>query len=759
MQTKISKSLEGAIARTAFDTARGGIDHSLKDYLMLAMLRDEETLAYRLLSRLLQDWELYQITLRLEGALREKSSEGVTPEQFFMDYPQHLRQQFDGVAMLSTAHALIEIVDDRATTTSRVLALYRIHGGLLSDELQQLSIERGVGEDMIALPPKSDETHAPPSADASPQTFVERFGLDLTRLAREGALDPVVGREEEIERVVQILSRRRKNNPILVGEAGVGKSAIVEGLAMRIASGAVPPAIAKRRVISLDMASLVAGTKFRGEFEERIQQLVEQIAKQRDTILFIDEVHTIAGAGSTQGGLDTANMLKPALSSGQLQIVGATTLDEYRENIERDAALERRFQRVMVESPTAEQTLTILQRLAPLYATHHGVTFSDEALRACVELSERYISSRQFPDKAVDVLDETGARCSGRSGGVAAEVGVEDVAATISLMTGIPVGRLSEDMVSQLRRLETLLSSRVVGQGEAVASLSRSVRRSRVGLKDERRPIGVFLFVGPTGVGKTLLAKELSQWLTGRDEMLVRFDMSEFAASHNVSRLIGSPPGYVGYGKGGELTEAVRRHPYSVVLLDEIEKAHPDIFNTLLQLLDEGRLTDGSGRVVDFRNTIIIMTSNVGSRSAAQRRMLAGYATATKQASDKSLSEGEYRKALERTFAPEFLNRVDDVIIFRTLEQHDVESIVELEFGLIARRAAKLGYAIQLTEAARSHIATEGYEPKYGARSVKRLLNESVEQPLAAMIVAGELAQGASVVVDVSGAEIGLRVA
>ena len=639
----------------------------------------------------------------------------------------------------------------------------------------------------------------------------------LTRQAREGKIDPVIGRECEIERVVQILSRRKKNNPILIGEAGVGKSAIVEGLALRIAAGDVPYTIAGKRLYSLDVSSLVAGTKFRGEFEERMQQLLDELRKADDTIIFIDEIHTIVGAGSTQGSLDTANILKPALARGELQTIGATTLDEYRENIEKDSALERRFQRVLVEPTSCEETLQILRNIAPRYEAHHKVRYTDEALEACVTLTNRYITDRFFPDKAIDVLDEAGSRmhlqtarepdtlremeaalastCEERREAVRqlvyekaaaarlrelalrskldesraewqrsleshpAEIRAEHIAQVITSATGIPIERITTGELGRLRGLKDYLAGRVIGQDAAVEKVALSIQRSRAGLKDENRPIGVFLFVGPTGVGKTLLAKELSKWLFDERRGLIRIDMSEYGEKHNVSRLIGSPPGYVGYGEGGQLTEAVRRQPYAVVLFDEIEKAHPEVFNAMLQIFDEGHLTDGSGRKVDFRNTVIIMTSNVGSRAAVQRAVQVGYSTSSKTVVEQAAPQIEYRKALERTFAPEFLNRIDDIIVFRTLTLEDVERIVELELRRLLARTQRLGYKVEISAEAKRRLAVMGYEARYGVRSLKRTLLDNVEEPLSTLIIEGRVNEGAKVKILPAKAGVTLKVA
>ena len=748
MQVKISKTLEGIIARAAFNTTKAGIDHSLKDFLMLEMLREEGSLAYQLLSSRLKDWELYQVRLRIEReVLGAGRRENTGAEEFYRAFTDELCAVSGATRSVSTAHALRAIVGDRSTATSRVLEMYGITGEVVSEDIKKFAAGDDFRTEIQVHMLDFGEENKPEEKNTS--HVLDKFGVNLTQMAREGKIDPVVGREQEIERVVQILSRRKKNNPILIGEAGVGKSAIIEGLALRIAGGEVPYTIADKTLFSLDVSSLVAGTKFRGEFEERMQQLLDELRKAKDTIIFIDEIHTIVGAGSTQGSLDTANILKPALARGELQTIGATTLDEYRENIESDSALERRFQKVVVEPTTPEQTLQILRNIAPHYEQHHKVRYTEEALQACVELTGRYITDRFFPDKAIDVLDEAGSRihlqsarepaelrqmesaldevrrerreavkelvyekaASARLREIAlrsklgesrnewqrsletnpVEITAEHIQQVITSMTGIPAERISGGEMTRLQTLCQHLSQRVVGQQEAVEKISRTIRRSRAGLKDENRPIGVFLFVGPTGVGKTLLAKEVSKWLFDEQRGLIRIDMSEYSEKHNVARLIGSPPGYVGYGEGGQLTETVRRQPYAVILFDEIEKAHPEVFNTMLQIFDEGHLTDGSGRKVDFRNTIIIMTSNVGSRDVVKKSVQVGYSTVSKSATASATPRCEYRKALEQTFAPEFLNRIDDIVLFRTLELSDVERIIELELQGLFERTRRLG--------------------------------------------------------------------
>lgn len=646
-----------------------------------------------------------------------------------------------------------------------------------------------------ASQPSSGSEQAKASSSAK-QSLLEQYGFDLTRAARSGELDPVVGREAEIERMAQILSRRKKNNPILIGESGAGKSAIVEGLALRIASCAVAPSLLEKRIISLDMGSLVAGTKYRGQFEERVKSIVEELRKSPDIILFIDEIHTIVGAGGAPGSLDAANLLKPALSRGQIQCIGATTLDEYREVIEKDAALERRFQKILVQPTDYAQTLAILQGVRGRYEKYHNVHYSDEAIEACISLSQRYISDRCQPDKAIDVLDEAGARVHiGKMGntGEAAElesllepvrqekrqaaldgdfaraaqlrseerkqedavrkavesaraesdecreVTVDDVARVVSVMTNIPVYKVAQSESVRLLEMEKVLKGEVVGQDEALSKLVRAIRRNRAGLKNPDKPIGTFLFLGPTGVGKTHLAKKIAEYIFDSADNIIRIDMSEYMEKFSSSRLVGAPPGYVGYNEGGQLSEQVRRKPYSVVLLDEVEKAHPDIFNMLLQVLDEGRLTDSAGRYIDFKNTILILTSNIGSRELKDFGGGIGFAASnsdTNAGSDyarKSIID----KALSKVFNPEFLNRLDEQIYFNTLTEKDICSIIDIELRALYKRASELGYTLDIAPAAKKFIAAEGYDPKFGARPLKRAIQRFVEDPVSEAILSG----------------------
>ncbi|MCM1414291.1 MAG: ATP-dependent Clp protease ATP-binding subunit [Bacteroides sp.] len=632
---------------------------------------------------------------------------------------------------------------------------------------------------------------------------LDKFGNDITRAAEDGRLDPVVGREQEIERLAQILSRRKKNNPVLIGEPGVGKSAIVEGLALRIVQRKVSRILFNKRVVSLDMASLVAGTKYRGQFEERVKAILTELAKSPDVILFIDELHTIVGAGNAAGTMDAANLLKPALARGEIQCIGATTLDEYRKNIEKDGALERRFQKVMVEPTSADETLQILNNIKDKYQDHHNVNFTDEALKACVTLTERYLSDRNFPDKAIDALDEAGSHAhitnivvpeeierlekeiteTGAAKLSAAQsqdfekaasyrdreqnlktrlaqasekweqqmqanrvtVDEDKVAEVVAMMTGVPVQRIAQAEGTRLREMTPKLKADIIGQDAAIEKVVKAIQRNRVGLKDPNKPIGTFMFLGPTGVGKTHLAKKLAEYLFDSADTLIRVDMSEYMEKFTVSRLVGAPPGYVGYEEGGQLTEKVRRKPYSVVLLDEIEKAHPDVFNLLLQVLDEGRLTDSLGRRIDFKNTLIIMTSNIGTRQLKDFGSGVGFNTRT---NEKDYSNGVIQKALNKAFAPEFLNRIDDIIMFDQLDKEAIFKIIGIELRGFLGRMEKLGYRFNITENAKEYIAAKGYDQQFGARPLKRAIQKYLEDPLAELIINSELQTGDTISVD-----------
>lgn len=648
------------------------------------------------------------------------------------------------------------------------------------------------------------QSQQPRKSGPNDTPVLNKFGYDITQAAEEGKLDPVVGRDHEIERLIQILSRRKKNNPVLIGEPGVGKSAIVEGLALRIKQRQVSRLLYDKRVISLDMAAVVAGTKYRGQFEERIKAILDELKKNKDIILFIDELHNIVGAGSSTGTMDAANLLKPALARGDLQCIGATTLDEYRKSIEKDGALERRFQKVIVEQTSPEETLQILQNIKANYENHHNVTFTDAALAACVKLTQRYVSDRSFPDKAIDALDEAGARVhmanvNAPQSLVALEekisetttlklkaaqaqqfeeaakyrdeihqmetalvkqkqdweielrnhreiVDADKIAEVVAMMTGVPVQRIAQSESARLLDMKAELQRDIVGQDEAIAKIVKAIQRNRVGLKDPNRPIGTFMFLGPTGVGKTHLAKKLAEFLFDSKDALIRVDMSEYMEKFTVSRLTGAPPGYVGYEEGGQLTEKVRRHPYSVILLDEIEKAHPDVFNMLLQVMDEGRLTDSLGRYVDFKNTIIIMTSNIGTRQLKDFGKGVGFDTGSDM---KERSRSVIQKALNKAFAPEFLNRVDDIMMFNSLEKEDLFKIIDIELRGFMKRVAELGYELTITDEAKNFIVEKGFDRQYGARPLKRAIQQYIEDDLAEMMLRAELQNSRKLKFDV----------
>jgi len=636
--------------------------------------------------------------------------------------------------------------------------------------------------------------------------MLDSFGKDLTKFASEGRLDPIVGREKELERIAQILSRRKKNNPVLIGEPGVGKSAIAEGLAIRISQGKVSRTLLHKRIISLDMASLVAGTKYRGQFEERMKGILAELEKNKDVVLFIDELHTMVGAGGASGSLDASNMFKPALACGDIQCIGATTLDEYRQYIEKDGALERRFQKIMMEPTTAEETLEILQNIKDRYEEHHLVRYTDEALQACVALSSRYITDRCLPDKAIDALDEAGSRVhitnihipqeildiekqiedlqklkneavinqqfqlaadyrdatkiaeealsrhkkewENQSNITRPDVVDEDVAEVIAMMTGVPVKRIAKNEGEKLMQMGQELEGKVIGQDDAILKIAKAIRRNRVGLKDPNKPIGTFIFLGPTGVGKTYLAKVLAEYLFDSQEAMIRLDMSEYMEKHTVSRLIGAPPGYVGYEEGGQLTEKVRRKPYSIVLLDEIEKAHHDVYNVLLQVFDDGQLTDGIGRKVDFKNTIIIMTSNIGSRELKDFGTGVGFSTAAIEANKNKMEQGVLENALKKNFAPEFLNRIDDIVYFNSLRKPEIVKIIEIELNKVLKRVANLGLEVNITDKAKEFLAEAGWDSNYGARPLKRAIQKHVEDVLAEEILLNRIEDNRQATLD-----------
>jgi len=715
--------------------------------------------------------------------------------------------------IIGTEHLLLSILRDEDNVASQILLQYEINYEVVKAEVEQHKEEfkdeapgSAAGGDE-EFPEEESFTQPKKVSDIKSKTPVlDNFGRDLTKSAEEGKLDPIVGRDKEIERVSQILSRRKKNNPILIGEPGVGKSAIAEGLALRIIQRKVSRVLFNKRVVTLDLASLVAGTKYRGQFEERMKAVMNELEKSPDVILFIDEIHTIVGAGGASGSLDASNMFKPALARGEIQCIGATTLDEYRQFIEKDGALDRRFQKVMVEPATPAETLEILTRIKEKYEEHHGVVYTPEAISACVNLTARYISDRFLPDKAIDALDEVGSRVhlinihvpqniidiedkieeikveknkvvrsqkyeeaaklrdtekhlleeldqakvawEAETKTKRFEVTEDDVAEVVAMMTGIPVQRVGQTDSQKLLGMFEAINKRVIGQEDAVRKLTKAIQRTRAGLKDPKKPIGSFIFLGPTGVGKTELAKELARFMFDTEDALIQIDMSEYMEKFAVSRLVGAPPGYVGYEEGGQLTEKVRRKPYAVILLDEIEKAHPDVFNLLLQVLDEGQLTDSLGRKVDFRNTVVIMTSNIGARQLKDFGQGVGFSTTAKADQADTHSRSVIESALKKAFAPEFLNRIDDVVVFNSLGKEEIFKIIDIELKSLFGRISDLGYQIQLTDAAKEFIAEKGYDSNFGARPLKRAIQKYLEDPIAEEILKGDLHEGDTLEID-----------
>ena len=732
-------------------------------------------------------------------------------------------------ATINTAHLLLCILRNENDPTTRLMQKMKVDYDTVKEQFKSMITQ---DEDYLDSPsadsfsessdlPEEENTSNKSSSSTkkgvkSKTPVLDNFGRDLTKFAEENKLDPVVGRSKEIERVSQILSRRKKNNPLLIGEPGVGKSAIAEGLALRIVQKKVSRILYNKRVITLDLASLVAGTKYRGQFEERMKAVMNELEKNRDIILFIDEIHTIVGAGGATGSLDASNMFKPALARGEVQCIGATTLDEYRQHIEKDGALERRFQKVIVEPTSIDETIEILQNIRERYEDHHNVRYTDEALSACVSLTNRYISDRFLPDKAIDALDEAGSRVHIINMNVPKQilelekkledvrvlknevvkkqryeeaaklrddekrlekeledaqtaweeeskqhrevVDAEQVADVVSMMSGIPVTKIATAESNKLAELPNVLKKKLIGQDAAVDKVARAIQRNRAGLKDPNKPIGSFIFLGQTGVGKTQLTKVLARELFDSEDALIRIDMSEYMEKFAISRLVGAPPGYVGYEEGGQLTEKVRRKPYAVILLDEIEKAHPDIFNMLLQVLDDGYLTDSLGRKIDFRNTIIIMTSNIGARQIKDFGQGVGFGTAAKKAQEGDHNRGVIEKALKKAFAPEFLNRIDDVVVFNALEKEDIHKIIDIELKKVIHRIEDLGYKIELSKVAKEFIAEKGFDKQYGARPLKRAIQKYIEDLLAEEIVNNRLTEGEQIVLDLEDSKEGLIV-
>lgn len=791
------------------EAERTECDNVSPEHLLLGILRQNVSKATRMMYKVQPD--LLSLKRHLEKVARERKVATV-PDRNSLELNREatrlmrlsvLEARAQHSEEVDTEHLLRAMLKDQGSPIQQLLEEHgltreNVYGDVkdgyshLDDEDES---EKSDGRfETSGSTDKDSSTLTMKKSSKSGTPVLDNFCTDLTAKARKGELDPVVGREKEMERVAQILSRRKKNNPILIGEPGVGKSAIVEGLAQRIVERKVARQLWGKRILTLDMASMVAGTKFRGQFEERVRNLLQELEANPDVIIYIDEIHTIIGAGGSQGSMDAANMLKPALARGQMQCIGATTIDEFRKTIEKDGALDRRFQKIIVAQSTAEETLQILYRLRPAYEKHHKVQYTDEALDACVRLTQRYVSDRSFPDKAIDAMDESGARMhifnipanmeidnletelrdieerknmAIKSQNYEAAADLRDelqmkseqleqlqrawveeqeqnhtlvtedtVAQVVSIMTGIPAHRIGDEENTRLRQLHKNLHDCVVGQDEAVQKVARAIQRSRVGLKDPNRPIGTFLFVGPTGVGKTYLTKRLAVEMFGSEASLIRIDMSEYGEKHTVSRMMGAPPGYVGYEEGGQLTERVRRKPYSIVLLDEIEKAHPDVFNILLQVMDEGRLTDGNGTTIDFRNTIIIMTSNSGTRQIKDFGTGIGFQNRSTDEDRKQQTRSIVEKALKKQFAPEFLNRLDDIVYFDQLSREDIRRIADIELKPLLRRIKEMGYTLELSDKTIEQIATEGYDVQYGARPLRRAIQRIIEDPICEMLLA-----------------------
>lgn len=793
------------------------------EHILLGMIRDGESKALQLLRLLNLDFEA--VKNRLEHSTLKVPVASNNEKDIILDEKSSkimrlclLEARMMKAEIADSEHILLAIMKEKDNKAYHILTENQIEYAdifnLLTQKKEKTDIQSGFG-----FPDEEDdeyETGSPmneqkqeknnvigkqaqkKSANNTP--VLDNFGTDLTRAAQNGMLDPVVGRDQEIERVSQILSRRKKNNPILIGSPGVGKSAIVEGLALRIVQKKVSRILFNKRVVALDMAAVVAGTKYRGQFEERIRSILTELQKNPDIILFIDEIHTIVGAGSAPGSMDAANMLKPALARGEIQCIGATTTDEYRKSIEKDGALERRFQKVMVEPTSIDETIQILENIKERYEDHHNVTYTPEALKACVTLTDRYISDRCFPDKAIDAMDEAGSRIHITHSPVSKEIEEQEkridtvhalkneaaknqnfelaadyrdqeanlqeelnrmkaeweeqlskkrvtvdenhISEVVSMMTGIPIQRIGQDEGSKLKDMGKVLKQEVIGQDEAIDKLVRSIQRGRVGLKDPNKPIGTFMFLGPTGVGKTYLAKKLAEYMFGSTDALIRIDMSEYMEKHTVSRMVGAPPGYIGHEEGGQLTEKVRRKPYSILLLDELEKAHSDVFNILLQVMDEGRLTDSNGVTVDFKNTVIIMTSNCGTRQLKDFGKGIGFNTPEGVSADKQYGREVIRKALNKQFAPEFLNRLDDIIHFDQLDLDGIKRIVDIELSPIVRRIEEMGYQLKVEEGAKDFLAKKGYDVQYGARPLRRALQTYIEDAVCELIINGEVNQG-----------------
>ncbi|TFV93113.1 ATP-dependent Clp protease ATP-binding subunit [Algoriphagus kandeliae] len=827
MEAKFSNRVKEVISLSREEALRLGHDYIGTEHLLLGMIREGEGVAVSILKKL--GVPLDELRASIERAVRGTANHNVknmaniplTRQSEKVLKITYLEAKIFKSQLIGTEHLLLSILRDEENIATQILNKFDINYDTIKDMLEMQS-DPGVAPRSRAEADDADDdgsklfgpsgggsSSSKSGSEKSRTPVLDNFGRDLTKMAEEDKLDPIIGREKEIERVAQILSRRKKNNPILIGEPGVGKTAIAEGLALRIVQKKVSRVLFNKRVVTLDLASLVAGTKYRGQFEERMKAVMNELEKSPNVILFIDELHTIVGAGGASGSLDASNMFKPALARGEIQCIGATTLDEYRQYIEKDGALARRFQMVMVDATTPEETIQILNNIKDKYEDHHNVNYTDEAIEACVKLSDRYISDRFLPDKAIDILDEAGARVHINNIHVPEEilkleaeveeikaeknrvvksqkyeeaaqlrdkekklleqldlakarweeesktkrftVDEDNVAEVIAMMTGIPAKRIAQNEGNKLLNMGEELKGKVIGQDEAIKKLTKAIQRTRVGLKDPKKPIGSFIFLGPTGVGKTELAKTLATYLFDKEDSLIRIDMSEYMEKFSVSRLVGAPPGYVGYEEGGQLTEKVRRKPYSVVLLDEIEKAHPDVFNILLQVLDDGILTDGLGRRVDFRNTIIIMTSNIGVRDLKDFGAGIGFANKAKQDNMDEIMKSTIQSALKKAFSPEFLNRLDDVVVFNSLSKEDIFKIIDISLAKLFHRITDLGYKIELTEKAKEFLSEKGYDQQYGARPLNRAIQKYLEDAVAEEILKGDLSEGDIITADYDG--------
>ncbi|MBE0637927.1 MAG: ATP-dependent Clp protease ATP-binding subunit [Bacteroidales bacterium] len=842
MEAKFSQRVKDVLTYSREEALRVGNEYIGVEHLILGILREGEGLAVQILNYL--GVELSEFKKTIEKSIAATAKPGIRKAENLPLVKQaeralkltYLEAKLFNSELIGTEHLLLAILKDEDNLVTNTLVKQGVDYDSVKEELQSImsnnepkpkSIEdSGKIEPTAQFPgdPADEEfedkgykSSKKPTESKSKTPVLDNFGRDLTRAAEEGRLDPIVGRERELERISQILSRRKKNNPILIGEPGVGKSAIAEGLATRIIERKVSRALFNKRVITLDLASIVAGTKYRGQFEERMKAVLNELEKNPDIILFIDEIHTLVGAGNASGSLDASNMFKPALARGEIQCIGATTLDEYRQYIEKDGALERRFQKILIDPTTVEETTIILNNIKEKYEDHHLVKYTDEAIKSCVTLTNRYISDRYLPDKAIDALDEAGARVhitnmhvpsriiqienrieeikTEKTKAISSQkfeeaarfrdierklqdelelekknweiesrinreiVTEENVAEVVAMMTGIPMKRIAQSEGKRLFNMDEEIKGSVIGQDDAIKKIVKSIRRNRAGLKDPNKPIGSFIFLGPTGVGKTHLAKVLARFLFDSEDALIRIDMSEYMEKFSISRLVGAPPGYVGYEEGGQLTEKVRRKPYSIVLLDEIEKAHPDVFHLLLQVLDDGLITDSLGRRIDFKNTIIIMTSNIGSRQVKDFGQGVGFNTSARESEKDKYSQGIIENALKRAFAPEFLNRVDDIVIFDSLKREHIHQIIDIELKSLYTRIKELGYSLELTEKAKDFIVEKGWDEKFGARPLKRAIQKYVEDPLAEEIISARLKEGDLILLEFNEAKSELDIA